>query len=198
MSYSKTVRDLPLTDNSLARHIRQAVRQASLNDLAHNPLVQWQAVDEERVSDERINLQVFLTVLSDPISWHDGERLVDQASVGISLSIKNCSFDETTQQYTWHDNQSYKIIVDNDEINVVTLYQDEALNVVEGVAVLDEAFDINDDRGISIEAAVALLNNTAPKDFKESIKFMLEHPNGGEVEDISGKPNKKELSFKAS
>ncbi|MGP9666747.1 hypothetical protein [Psychrobacter sp. AOP31-A1-22] len=198
MSYSKTVRDLPLTDNSLARHIRQAVRQASLNDLAHNPLVQWQAVDEERVSDERINLQVFLTVLSDPISWHDGERLVDQASVGISLSIKNCSFDETTQQYTWHDNQSYKIIVDNDEINVVTLYQDEALNVVEGVAVLDEAFDINDDRGISIGAAVALLNNTAPKDFKESIKFMLEHPNGGEVEDISGKPNKKELSFKAS
>lgn len=198
MSYSKTVRDLPPTDNSLARQIRQAVRQASLNDLAHNPLVQWQAVDEERVSDERINLQVFLTVLSDPISWHDGERLVDQASVGISLSIKNCSFDETTQQYTWHDNQSYKIIVDNDEINVVTLYQDEALNVVEGVAVLDEAFDINDDRGISIEAAVALLNNTAPKDFKEAIKFMLEHPNGGEVEDISGKPNKKELSFKAS
>lgn len=198
MNYSKTVRDLPPTDNSLARHIRQAVRQASLNDLAHNSLVQWQAVDEEYVSDKRFNLQFYLTVHSEPISWQDGERFVDQASVNISISIKNCSFDEAIQQYTWHDNQSYKLSVANNEVNVVTLYQDTAVNVIDGVAVLDEAFEEHDDTGIGLEAAVALINNTTPNDFKAAIKFMLQHPNGIDVADISVTGSKKEPNHEAS
>ena len=198
MNYSKTVRDLPPTDNSLARHIRQAVRQASLNDLAYNSLVQWQAVDEEYVSDKRFNLQFYLTVHSEPISWQDGERFVDQASVNISISIKNCSFDEAIQQYTWHDNQTYKLSVANNEVNVITLYQGNALNVTDGVAVLDEAFEEHDDTGIGLEAAVALINNTTPNDFKAAIKFMLQHPNGIDVADISGTGSKKEPNHEAS
>ena len=198
MNHSKTVRDLPPTDNSLARHIRQAVRQASLNNLAHNSLVQWQAVDEEYVSDKRFNLQFYLTVHSEPISWQDGERFVDQASVNISISIKNCSFDEAIQQYTWHDNQSYKLSVANNEVNVVTLYQDTAVNVIDGVAVLDEAFEEHDDTGIGLEAAVALINNTTPNDFKAAIKFMLQHPNGIDVADISVTGSKKESNHEAS